>query len=395
MHYLMDASVIENPTTPAALNHLSAMRFMIESGAEFRPDDYSDPVYYVVSTVMKGCHRDVFIDDFNEYAVEVFSRDPESDPTTLGVLLSDMACGQFTQVLDLYLEGRPHLSKTMAAADPDYLFEPMIQEIASLFEHSIYDLREILRRSFMVCGSTLNISTANKILSSLSGYSPELVGFLDEYFSEKPSFDDSSSSTYLDDLIISGNQETLDILEKICVDTKMVRYKWFNTYLFNYDRAPLAEYPVWKKYVDDGVDQEVMDMLLTFGKFRSAEEMLTILDLGPDVNSIHTGNQNQRWTPLSGAVFYRDTDTVELLLDKGADVLLDWKGLEWQQGPISVLAAERGNHGLAEMLEKLEVEERASRGIPNPPPRGLSNRLLHALLRFANRLFKRSTARSG
>jgi hypothetical protein len=75
-------------------------------------------------------------------------------------------------------------------------------------------------------------------------------------------------------------------------------------------------------------------------------------------------------TPLGAAVLNGDMMTVELLLECGADVLLDS-----ERNPLSSVATVWGHYELAEWLEDLEIEECLTRHIPilPQPPENIGN----------------------
>jgi len=391
----------ENPQT-------AAMQLILNAAEQFPLDPHRVHVWDRLDLALTGSYHDSFLDCIRGYSLELFGQDPElldwNGKCSLFRILTIMCCGQLVDLTSVWRTCRPHLQ----AANSDELYNAMLEEvvnITTLFEEHCMARSEpcllgFLRDVFWICSFNPATGTkmANKILSSLLFDFPSrrlrdyLVGvFLRDILRIGP----SKQSTYSFTIFRYCDKHTLDLIEHAGTDPTALQFARI-VFDFSFDRREFRDL----QQCIQGVDRQVLDWILYLyadDEKLGPECVELLVREGANVNFVLSNYHDEKGnafkqpmniplTPLSKVVRsggWGALPRVRLLLEYGADVLLDTRG-----GYLSVVTRKfRDNwissNGerckryteLVELLEELERAEIAKRGfqLPEAPPTGTAH----------------------
>jgi len=368
---MVTSRLVRRPESRQSLNCVAGIQLIIDAGGEFGfPWGHCSTAFHLNPTyaysALKGTsYSEVLKDCLQEHAVRLFSKDPEYPSVAQVFLLTDMVCGQFIEVQDLWRQIRPNLYAPVT--DTTSLFNFMVADLVSTAEKVYSDGAvstwlwvKVIDRVFVNCTNAGEIDQANRILTSLVARSSSFVKHLNISFSQQM----GNPYHVPIDLLYGCNRETLDILEWNGISPDVVDYRLMQECLLD-DRA-FPEF-LWRRISIS----TMFDWMLVCASdcVEFSEHVLPLLREGADVNYIgwdcpYFGEDfSVPRTPLGAAVRAGEKETVQLLLDYGADVLLDSE----ERSSLSGIATVGGYQELAEMLKKLEVKEQTKRNLSTVP----------------------------
>jgi len=376
----------------AETNCAEAMRIITDASGELIFSDEGMAVYwpYANSAWRGASYYGDLADGFRGYASDLFSQDPDQldfyGRVRLGFLLLDMISAQDTDAQDLWQEARIHMCK-ITATDTDRISDSMLREMVTagdrLPDHTEHWVI-LINRVFANCSTDLakvDHATANRILFSILAYSPRCSKQLRTSLSRRLGVPWNSPITVLhyDDC------HTFDILERVAgVDRDLMDFRRMQISI-------LKCMPILAQILCRMANDTLLNLLLIFASGYSSEypprgysgyreHMLPLIRKGADVNYVSEDcpffheleDGSLPRTPLGAAVYSGRIMAVVLLLDHGADILLDTDRCSLSKVAFSRAKTRSDCQGsqyseyqcymdLAEMLEKIETEERAKR----------------------------------
>lgn len=295
---------------------LAAIDILLSAGADISPrlcyqwDSFS---LYPVSTVLAADHRDQYIDGLKEFLLDALSRDllPIEDlleAQALAGLLTEICCGRLPDLWDTWRQ------RHALPADTEFSPGPLVDKIVStvlrillptIREGTIYQLLNTVFR-------TGDIDAGNGILSLFITRSPNFAASLGDLFTWR-------EATINPPVNFLGkySDSTQGLLERCGADPSCIMY---------YRMASVPEIAYWEEVFGKGVDGKVLNSLLLFSAaYCPIGHAEYLVAKGSCVNfrSIAARDDRQGWTALAYAADRGEREVVRLLLNNGADALLE------------------------------------------------------------------------
>lgn len=336
----------------------TGIRLLTDASGDFYTSESWQPDFiyaWIIDSTLNGIPKATFEDNVVECAWGLLSSDPnELDKDAMGrciVILTQMAAGRYLKLHLLWKKARCNNESTVFYS----LLQELLSRSSSLDNmHPYKHLQLALRHMFFISSHTGYIDQANTALSSLIGMSVDFAEYLAIYL--------SSWWHHTCDIILYGNEETLKILERTgLLESNIVIY-W--KMLSPWTSRDYPNVTVWQQYMEDGIDRIVLNwLLITPMHTRFSEQQVRFLiDAGGDPNYMCSNGPSKAgrvYTPLAAALCRRETDTVHVLLERGADVMANLRGVR----ALSDYAAKPGMTQLAEEWRTIEREERAKKNV--------------------------------
>jgi len=338
----------------------TGIRLLTDAGGDFYTPESSQPDFvntWIIDSALNGSPKATFEDNVVECAWDLLSSDTDMlDKDAIRkciVILTEIAAGRHHKLLFLWKKAHCDNESTVRYS----LLRGLLSRSSLLDNiHPYKHLQFALGHMFFICNHTGYIDQANTILSSLIEMSVDFAEYLAIYV--------SSWWYHTCKIVYYGNEETLKILERtgLLESNSVIYWKMLSPWAS-------SDYPnlsVWQRYMEDGIDCIVLNwLLITPMHTRYSEQQVEFLiDAGGDPNYVCSNGPSTAglvYTPLAAAVCRGETDTIHVLLQRGADILANLKGV-----PVPALsdyAEMLGMIQLADELRTIEREERAKRNV--------------------------------
>ena len=329
----------------------SAVDILLNAGAHFSIPHcilWNRVGLFPVSSSLTAGYWGQYIDDLKEYLLDMLSGDLTTasrfDRQTLAILLTEICCGRSPELWDTWRQGHT------LPADTGFSPGPLVDEILSILRPWPHE-QESICRVLNVVFDTGDVDAGNRILSLFITRSPTFAAGLRCLFSWQ-----AVRIRPPVGFLGANSDSTQELLERCGADPKCIMY---------YRMASVPEISYWEEVLEGGIDDEVLSSLLLF----TAENCLSgftkyLLARGACVNfrSKFTHCFGESWTALAFAAWLGKMKTVMVLLENGADVLMEVSGYGGRKTAFSQLV-DPGHQELVSMLAHIEFEERVKRGV--------------------------------
>ena len=303
-----------------------------------------------VITGLPEDYHNQYIDDINEYSLDMLSRDVATldcdQRYSLSLLLTEICCGRSPELWDTWRQA--HGLPAYTVFSPDSLVDKIASTISLQGWPGNADIIYAVLNTVFRTG---DIHSGNEILSLFVTRCPGFSVGLGRAFSWEQV--EMRPPVYFLDKKGSGIQE---LLEGHGADRNCIMY---------YTMASVPDIAYWEEVLGKGVDNKVLNSLLLF----SAASCPTghaefLLSKGASVHfqSCFAGEYHRSRTALAYATWRSNMEMIVVLLKHGADVLQEFVQGDGKKFTISELVGP-SHPDIARMLAQVEREERAKRGI--------------------------------